>query len=57
MPDKEYLGDGVYVTVIHGMLYLSTEDGISVTNRIWLEPAVLESFISYLKRIGELPND
>lgn len=44
---KRYLGDGVYVEVEEGMLCLTTSDGISVTNRIYLEPAVysaLEQF-------------
>jgi hypothetical protein len=48
---KEYLGDGVYVDFDDfGCLTLTTEDGVSVTNRIFLEPEVLEAFLAYLKR-------
>jgi hypothetical protein len=41
--DKQYLGDGVYVAIEYGMVKLTTEDGISVTNTIYMEPAVVEA--------------
>ncbi len=34
-PQKEYLGDGVYVEVERGMLCLTANDGCET---IWLEP-------------------
>lgn len=47
---KTYLGDGVYVEYDSlGDVVLTTEDGIRVTNRIILEPKVLESLFLYLK--------
>lgn len=42
---KEYLGDGVYVSINpFNEVELTTENGISVTNRIVLEPEVLRNF-------------
>ncbi len=48
---KEYLGDGVYVDVEHGSLKLTTEDGISATNTIWLAPEVASALVDYIKSI------
>lgn len=45
--EKIYLGDGVYAAIERGMLVLTTEDGYSVTNRIWLENEVYEALIVY----------
>jgi hypothetical protein len=46
---KVYLGDGVYAQFENGDLILTTEDGISVTNRIVLEPQVLAALDRYIK--------
>ena len=46
MGDKVYLGDAVYVEfdkVIAGDVLLTTEDGYSVTNAIYVEPQVFAS--------------
>jgi hypothetical protein len=48
--DKQYLGDGVYVGVSGLGLVLTTENGISVTNKIVLEPEVLHGLMKYLER-------
>ena len=48
---KRYIGDGVYVDFDGYALVLTTEDGISVTNRIVLEPEVysgLKGFVASL---------
>ena len=37
---KVYLGDGVYVVYEMGSVVLTTENGVSTTNRIVLEPQV-----------------
>lgn len=34
---KTYLGDGVYVEFVDGMIRLTTENGIELTNEIFLE--------------------
>jgi len=46
--EKGYIGDGVYVEMDqYGDLVLTTEDGISVTNRIILEPGVWRALVMY----------
>jgi hypothetical protein len=46
--DKTYLGDGVYGEWEDGtMVKLTTEDGISATNTIFLEPEVMEALIAW----------
>jgi hypothetical protein len=50
---KAYLGDGVYVARSELGLELTTEDGISVTNRIVLEPEVVEAFLRYIERLRQ----
>lgn len=48
---KMYLGDGVYAEELSsGVVLLTTEDGVSVTNNIYLEPRVACAVISYLSR-------
>lgn len=49
--NKRYLGDGVYIEIEHGMVKLTTEDGISVSNTIFLEPSVIDNLLRYLKDI------
>lgn len=53
MPEKEYLGDGVYVDVEHGMLKLTTEDGIRTTNTIFLEVEVFKALQRYFTQAAE----
>ena len=46
---KLYLGDGVYAEMsADGYLALTTENGVSVTNTIYLEPEVIESLYDYI---------
>ena len=45
---KAYLGDAVYADFDGFGLVLTTEDGISETNRIVLEPEVLRSLVEYV---------
>ena len=53
--NKEYLGDGVYAQKSQfGEVVLTTENGITATNTIILEPAVLQSFINWLKQTYNL---
>lgn len=48
---KSYIGDGVYVELddVEYGLVLTTEDGVSVTNRIVLEPEVWHRLEEYVK--------
>jgi hypothetical protein len=50
---KAYLGDSVYVDFDGVALWLTTEDGISETNRIGLEPAVYRALTEYVARLPE----
>ncbi len=45
---KLYIGDAVYVEMNGGDLVLTTEDGLSVTNRIVLEPEVMAGLMLLL---------
>lgn len=51
---KAYLGDGVYVAHDDFGLVLTTEDGISILNRIVLEPDVYSALVAY---VAALPSD
>lgn len=54
-PSKEYLGDGVYADIpCPGTIILTTEDGISTTNEIVLEPEVISAFENFIQRNKEL---
>lgn len=46
---KQYLGDAVYYDVDNfGDVVLTTENGVSATNTIVLEPRVISAFLSAL---------
>lgn len=49
--DKEYLGDAVYINFDGLRLVLTTEEGIRVTNTIYLNPKVYEALVYYVKRL------
>lgn len=51
-PRKAYLGDSVYVTHDGHGLVLTTEDGISILNRIVLEPEVYAALVQYVEGLG-----
>lgn len=51
--NKEYIGDGVYVTFDGCMLRLTTEDGIRTTNEIFLEPEVYAGLVRYVERLKQ----
>lgn len=48
---KTYLGDGVYADIDSGMIKLTTEDGISVANTIYLESDVVANLITYINQL------
>lgn len=53
MPKKEYIGDGVYAEASYGDLWLTTENGMEVTNSICLEPAVLAALLGFIERLKD----
>ncbi len=49
---KEYIGDAIYADCFFvGEIILTTEDGVSVTNRIVLGPAEWQALQGYVKRL------
>jgi hypothetical protein len=45
---KTYLGDGVYADIENNMVKLTTEDGISVGNVIYLESEVYDALVNFV---------
>lgn len=52
---KQYLGDGVYIEIENGMFKLITDNGLEITNEIYLEPCVAEKCIRYMKAAMSQP--
>jgi hypothetical protein len=50
---RQYLGDGVYINYDGYHVILTTEDGISTTNTIYLDPEVVMSVSHYFKQLVE----
>lgn len=50
-PHKTYIGDGVYADFDDYSLILTTEDGLSTTNRIVLDPDVYLAFVAFVDRL------
>lgn len=51
---KSYLGDGVYVALdVYGDVLLTTENGLTATNTIVLEPEVLAKLECWLSDARE----
>ena len=50
MKNKLYLGDSVYASNDGYNIQLTTEDGLSVRDTIFLEPFVFEALIAYAKK-------
>ena len=48
---KEYLGDGAYVTFDGYHIVLTAENGIFTTDKVCLEPEVLQRFSDYVERL------
>ncbi len=51
---KEYIGDGVYAEVERDVVKLTTENGIEVTNTIFLEREVMEQLKKFYAKTLEL---
>lgn len=48
--NKTYLGDGLYIDEDGYQIRLFTSDGVNDLFSVYLEPAVLEAFLSWLER-------
>ena len=51
MRGKRYIGDAVYVDSDGYYIILTTEDGISATNRICLEPSTWRQLVAYVREL------
>lgn len=51
--EKEYLGDGAYVTFDGYHILLTAENGKYATDKIGLDPDVLKKFLKYVERVSE----
>ena len=52
--EKEYIGDGAYVQYDGYSLWLTTENGERETNKVCLDPRVLECFLEYVKKVEKM---
>lgn len=50
--NKAYIGDGVYIDFDGYGIVLTTEDGVSVTNTIVLEPYVYRALTEYVEHLS-----
>jgi hypothetical protein len=60
MDFKRYLGDGVLIEVdysIPGQFRLTTEDGISVTNEIYIDHRIVAALNQYIADFNQAAND
>ena len=58
--DADYIGDGVYASLEHGMIWLRTQrEGWHEIDEGWheiaLEPEVYEQLVQFAKRAWNLP--
>ena len=49
MKEKRYLGDGLYATHDGYGVWLTSEDGVNVLNRVYLEPSVYGALKDYME--------
>lgn len=49
-PPQQYLGDSVYINHDGTMFYLCTNNGYGEDNLIFLEPEVIQAFLTYIKQ-------
>lgn len=49
--EATYLGDGLYAKYDGWQIELYVSNGVSETNRVYLEPSVLQAFQAWVKRL------
>jgi hypothetical protein len=54
---KKYLGDGVYAEFDGYFVALTTENGVSITNTIYLEPDVYGNLCEFMNRLQDKEED
>lgn len=53
MQGKKYLGDGAHVEFDGWSFILTTSNGLSESNRIYLEPRCMDNLLEFIKEIKE----
>lgn len=52
--NKEYLGDGVYIQIdTIGRIILTVEDGISISDTIYIDQTIMKGIINYLEKLSK----
>ncbi len=51
--DKQYLADGVYAAWDGYYVILTTEDGVSVRNEIFIDDQVWAALVDYVERLKQ----
>ena len=54
---KVYLGDAVYAEIDGYNIVLTTENGIEITNTIYLEPEVISNFLLFLDNLNKMEKE
>ena len=52
VPERVYLGDGCYATFDGLGIWLTTENGVEVTNEVYLEPIALAALVQFAAECG-----
>jgi hypothetical protein len=55
-PPKRYLGDGVYAGMEGDMVKLTTENGLTIINTIYLEESVMNALYKYWDDVVKASN-
>lgn len=56
-PAKTYIGDGAYVAFDGYYIVLTTEDGLSVQNRVCLEPSVWDALKRWCAQLDKFKEE
>lgn len=56
LQDRRYLGDGIYIAHDGYALYMTTETGVGITNKIIIEPAQHKAYMRYVRACIANPN-
>ena len=54
--EKRYLGDGVYAEYDGYQIKLTAENGLRVTDTIYLDPNVMEEIVIYILNLNKKEN-
>lgn len=54
MSEKKYLGDGCYADMDGRDIVLTTENGVDVTNTVYLEPETFRALVRFGARFVEV---